>query len=153
VTLNRELDAETRSAWLCDRESIKDLPLRYAQGVDGRDWGQVRSCFADDAVAAGILFQEPIGPYLEKLEASVAVYQRTMHVIANQLVDLTAGADTAQIESYAVAFHIEDPAERRDNLEVGVVYRDTVVRTATGWLISARAVEAKWIKGPMPRPA
>jgi hypothetical protein len=75
--------------WLRDRDLIKDLLVRYAHAVDGGDWTTVRSCFAVDAVVAGILVREPIGPYLEALEASVAPYERTMHFIGSQLVKLS----------------------------------------------------------------
>jgi hypothetical protein len=138
--------------WLRDRDLIKDLLVRYAHAVDGGDWTTVRSCFAVDAVVAGILVREPIGPYLEALEASVAPYERTMHFIGSQLVKLEPGADVARLETYAVAYHLETAESGREQLVVGVVYRDTVKRSGEMWVITRRAVESKWVQGPMPRP-
>jgi 3-phenylpropionate/cinnamic acid dioxygenase small subunit len=33
------------------RQAVADLLVRYASGIDGRDWALLRSCFADDCDA------------------------------------------------------------------------------------------------------
>src|SRR5271169_6067307 len=95
------LDERVQELW--DRDRIAQLPMRYARGVDRRDWALVRSCFADGATVAGTRSRGPVDAYLAELRPSVERFASTMHVMANQLIDVTG--DHAEIETYAVAFH------------------------------------------------
>jgi hypothetical protein len=145
-------DLETIARELQDRDEIARLIRTYAHGVDRRDWDLVRSCFSDDAVAQGSRSTGPIEPYLAALRPGVEFYPTTMHFMGNQLVELDG--DTAQVETYAVAYHWKDEVAGTDhpeNLVVGVRYLDTVQRRQEGWRITRRQVAPDWRTGPYPQ--
>jgi len=137
------LDERVQELW--DRDRITQLPMRYARGVDRRDWALVRSCFADEATVDGTRSSGPIDIYLAELRPGVERFSSTMHVMANQLVDISG--DRGEIETYAVAFHwAVEPAgsSHPDNLVVGVRYHDEVRRVRDGWVIARRRVSGDW---------
>lgn len=139
-----------RLAW--DHAQVTQLIYRYAQGIDRRDWAQVRSCFADEAVAEGSRTTAPIEEYLEVLRPGVEYYPTTMHFMGNQVVELDG--DSAQVETYATAYHWKgEPAgsDHPENLVVGVRYHDTLARRGDGWVITRRSVSPDWRTGPYPQ--
>jgi hypothetical protein len=145
-------DLEAIAQELKDRDEIARLIRTYAHGVDRRDWDLVRSCFSDDAEAQGSRSTGPIEPYLAALRPGVEFYPTTMHFMGNQLVELDG--DTAQVETYAVAYHWKDDVAGTDhpeNLVVGVRYLDTVQRLEEGWRITRRQVAPDWRTGPYPQ--
>ncbi len=147
-----KVDLEAMIRELKDRDQIARLIRTYAHGVDRRDWDLVRSCFADDAQAAGSRATAAIEPYLAEVRPGVEYYPTTMHFMGNQLVEVDA--DTAQVETYAVAYHWKgEPAgtDHPENLVVGVRYHDTLGRHGDGWLITKRRVDPDWRSGPYPQ--
>ena len=145
-------DLEAMAQELKDLDEIARLIRTYAHGVDRRDWDLVRSCFSDDAEAQGSRSTGPIEPYLAALRPGVEFYPTTMHFMGNQLVELDG--DTAQVETYAVAYHWKDEVAGTDhpeNLVVGVRYLDTVQRRQEGWRITRRQVAPDWRTGPYPQ--
>ncbi len=137
--------------WLKDRELIRELPQRYAYGIDTRDWSLVRAQFADDCRVEGNMGEAPIEPYLERLRPGVEAYPATMHFMGNQYVRIEA--DSGHVETYAVAYHMEADDSPIEDLVLGVRYCDDVARTPDGWRIRRRRVLNQWRRGPMPRPA
>jgi 3-phenylpropionate/cinnamic acid dioxygenase small subunit len=142
----------TTVAWLKDRELIKDLAQRYARNVDKRDWKAVRACFADDCYVKGTIAEDPIDEYMTGLAPGVEAYMATMHFMGNQYIDLEPGADTGSVETYAVAYHLEEPGNGIDDLFMGVRYCDDVRRDGDDWIIASRRVFLQWHRGPLPRP-
>lgn len=137
--------------WLRDKAVIEALPQRYAHGLDTRDFDRARAVFRDDCTVKGSLVEAPIDPYWESLVPGVQAYAATMHFMGNQYVDLEPGADTASVETYAVAYHMEAPEAGREDLVMGVRYCDTVARAGDGWLIVKRHAIPVWVRGPLPR--
>ena len=74
-----------------------------------------------------------------------------MHFMGNQYVELEPGADAGFVETYAVAYHMEAKDNGRDDLVMGVRYRDDVARDGTGWKIVKRHAIPVWVRGPLPR--
>ena len=145
-------DLETIARELKDRDEIARLIRSYADGVDRRDWALVRSCFSDDAEAQGSRSTGPIEPYLAALRPGVEFFPTTMHFMGNQLVELDG--DTAEVETYAVAYHWKGEVAGTDhpeNLVVGVRYLDTVERREEGWRITRRRVAAGLADRPSTR--
>jgi len=138
--------------WLKDRELIKAVPQRYARNVDKRDWKAVRACFSDDCYVKGTIAENPIDEYLPGLAAGVEAYVATMHFMGNQYIDLEPGADKGFVETYAVAYHLEEPGNGIDDLFMGVRYCDDVRRDGDDWIICRRQVFLQWNRGPLPRP-
>ncbi|MCH2171412.1 nuclear transport factor 2 family protein [Myxococcota bacterium] len=136
--------------WLRDRELIRELPQRYALGIDTDDWATVASVFHPDCHVEGTVQSAPIAEYLEALEPGVKQYHATLHFMGNQYV--VVEGDTGHVETYAVAYHIEADDSPLQDLLMGVRYQDDVVRAGQEWKISHRRVVKQWSRGPLPRP-
>src|SRR5512139_3158472 len=137
--------------WLRDKALIEALPQRYAHGLDTRQFEKARAVFRDDCTVKGSLVEAPIDPYWENLTPGVQAYQATMHFMGNQCCEVEPGADTGSVETYAVAYHMEEPGNGRDDLVMGVRYCDDVARDGDGWLIVKRTAIPVWVRGPLPR--
>jgi hypothetical protein len=138
------LDALERAVGdLIDQTAIKETLLRYANGVDRRDFDAVRSCFVEGAVIHGSLGDASIEDYCHKLSVELRQYRRTMHFIGNQYVDIRG--DSATLQTYAVAFHFVDTEPSPRDLVVGVRYADEFVRSNSSWLVLQRRVEADFV--------
>jgi hypothetical protein len=134
---------------LADRYAISHLVKIYTLGIDMKNYELCRSAFADDAFVEGALGAAHIDEYLPKAYGGTAVYKATQHNITNQYITVTG--DEALMWSYAIAYHMEEPGNGRENLMVGVQYRDQCRRVLEGWLIAKRKAVFQWIDGPMPR--
>jgi hypothetical protein len=137
--------------WLRDKALIEALPQRYAHGLDTRDFDKARAVFRDDCTVKGSLVEAPIDPYWASLIPGVKAYEATMHFMGNQYAEVEPGADTGFVETYAVAYHMEAADSGREDLVMGVRYRDDVARDGAGWLIVKRHAIPVWVRGPLPR--
>lgn len=137
---------------LAERAALVQLPQIYALGVDLRDYAMARSVFAPDATIEGAL-SGPVDDYLPKVHGGAAAYTVTQHNITNQYVSIAG--DEAVVWSYAIAVHKITPGEVREDgrqdMTLGVQYRDACRRFADGWLIIRRQVVIQWAEGPDPR--
>jgi SnoaL-like domain len=127
---------------LLDERAVRQVMLRYAEGVDGRDWVKVRGCFSLDAEIVGIGFSGPRDEYLARLSPGVESYAVTMHTIGNQLIEIDG--DTAQTETDLVARHFADAEGREEKLTLGVRYSDRLRRDGKAWVITRRDVRRLW---------
>lgn len=129
-------------ARLVDERGVRDVMLRYARGVDDRDWARVRSCFTVDAFVKGTGFAGVRDEYLDRLVAGVERYGVTMHTVGNQLLELDG--DSARTETDLVARHFGDPDGRKEELVLGVRYEDQLRRDGDRWVITHREVRLLW---------
>ena len=127
---------------LLDERAVRQVMLRYARGVDDRNWDQVRSVFAPDAFIAGTGFSGVRDEYLEPLFAGVAAYGVTMHTIGNQVVEIDG--DTAYTETDLIARHYGDTEGRQESLTLGVRYHDHLRRDGDSWVVTRREVRKLW---------
>jgi hypothetical protein len=132
----RRLDAESGAG---------QVILRYAHGLDRRDFGMVRDCFHPDAHVEGTSFGGPLRSYLPRLLDGVRSYPRTMHFMGNQLREVDG--DAVRTETYCVAHHFADAEGRREALVMGVRYLDELRLHDGRWRITARRVHADWSRG------
>lgn len=127
---------------LHDRAAIHDLLMRYARGVDRRDLDLVAACFAPDARYEGALGVGTIDVALAALRERMQRYQMTMHLLANQLIELAG--DHAHCETYALVYHrLVDDADQEDFV-VGVRYLDDLARHGADWWIVHRQAVLEW---------
>ena len=143
-----ELAATVR--WLRDVELIKQLPQRYAYGVDTLDFELVRSVFHPDCRVEGTLEAGALEPYLEGIEQGLAQWEATMHFMGNQYV--AVDGDEGHVETWCVGHHLEAPDSPLDDLVLGLRYQDDVVRVGEDWKIIRRKTLKQWHRGPFPRP-
>jgi hypothetical protein len=126
---------------LIDRAAIRDVLLRYARGVDARELESVASLFVAGAAYSGRLGVGTIETALARLQIGFVRFQRTMHFVGHQLIEING--DRAQSETYAIAYHRPLGATPTDSI-AGVRYLDELARCGSEWLIIRRVVESEW---------
>ena len=112
---------------LADRLALHELPGRYGDLIDDRDWDGLSQIFLEDATF------EVLGDVLEGLDGirdfmRGANHPRT-HLMTNVYADETS-------EGVILRFRII--AMRRDGRIVSGRYRDLVVKTDDGWRVASR---------------
>ena len=118
------------------RQDVTDILVRYATGIDRRDWPLFRSCFTDDCDVdygdIGVWHgADAITTYMDQTHAACGY---SLHRITNQA--MTPNGDGVAASSYVDAI-IMDGENRRGVHAVGF-YDDELVVTADGWRISRR---------------
>ena len=119
-----------------DRQDIGELLVRYASGIDGRDWDLFRSCFTPDCRAD----YEGIGSWddLEGLTRFMvdvhAGMGHTQHRISNAAISVDG--DLASARTYVDLVGMTPDGTSGVNA-IGW-YDDELVRTADGWRIARR---------------
>jgi hypothetical protein len=142
-----------QSTILWAERCLRRVPLRYLTGIDQRDWGLVRACFADDAYVKGSRNVGPLADYLPPLFAGVEYYPSTMHFAGTQVVEVNEDGKSGHVDTYAIAFHWcgDTPgAEHPENLVMGVRYHDDIKEIDGEWRITYRATDPDWKRGPYP---
>ena len=118
------------------RHDVAEVLVRYASGIDRRDWARFRTCFTDDCDAdygsIGVWHgADAITAWMQAVHDQCG---HTMHRITNQ--DVTSNGDGVSARSYVEAI-VMGP----DNL-AGVradgYYDDELVNTEDGWKINRR---------------
>jgi 3-phenylpropionate/cinnamic acid dioxygenase small subunit len=127
---------------LLDERAVRHVMLRYARGVDDRDWEQVRSCFAPDAFVLGTGHSGVRDEYLDQLFVGVARFGVTMHTIGNQILEVDG--DSARTETDLIARHFRDADGSDEELVLAVRYHDQLRRDGSGWVITRREVRRLW---------
>jgi 3-phenylpropionate/cinnamic acid dioxygenase small subunit len=126
---------------LLDRAEISDVQLRYATGLDSRDWPLFRSCFADEietdftSVFGGEPRKVSADRWTEAARRSIIGLAATQHMITNHVI--TVAGDTATCIAYVQARHYL-PNDSGDSMQTMFgYYTNRLVRTSAGWKIRA----------------
>ncbi len=142
---------DARLKLLLDRSEISDVQLRYATGLDFRDWTAFRSCFADEVeVDFTSLFPGPprtvsADRWTESARRTVSGLAATQHMITNHVI--TVDGDRALCVAYVQAQHYL-PNDKGDSTQtMGGYYTNQFVRTSAGWKISACKLTLTWTTG------
>ena len=118
---------------LADRIELHELPGRYGDAIDDRDWARLDRIFTPEAVFD---LTDLGGPRLEGLAAikrfmdEEAQHPRT-HLMTNVYVDETAGG---------VHLFFRIVALLPDRVVGTASYYDDVVKTPAGWRVSNRVI-------------
>ena len=120
------------------KQDIAEVLVRYATGIDRRDWELFRTCFTDDVLAEydGIATWEGADAITDSMETSHAGMGHTMHQLANLAIEVDADGETATARSYVDAVLMD--AEGRTGFNPRGYYDDRLVRTPDGWRIAHR---------------
>lgn len=119
-----------------DRLDIADVLVRYATGIDRRDWPLFRTVFTDDCVLdygeigswAGV---DAVSDFMEQTHAMAG---HTLHRMSNQAIAVDGG--TASARSYVDALIMS--ADNTSGVNAVGFYEDDLTRTAAGWRIARR---------------
>ena len=119
-----------------DRQDIADVVLRYATGIDRRDWTLFRSIFTDDCELDYGEVGSWKGPdaVTEFMQQAHELAGHTMHRLTNQVI--TVDGDSAQARTYVDALIML--ADNNSGVNAAGFYDDEFVRTEKGWQIARR---------------
>jgi hypothetical protein len=134
---------------LLDRAAIHDLLACYFQGIDAANPEQVRGCFTEDVRAAydGRTFVDGIealmGAFLAFKNKASGEWKATTHFMGNLSFGSLDG-DSAETETYAIAFLVT-PSAAGDRLTMrSLRYLDRLRKTDAGWRICDRIHTLDW---------
>lgn len=119
-----------------DRQAISDLLVRYATGIDRRDWPLFRTVFTNDChldygeigVWDGV---DAVADFMEKTHEPAG---DLMHRLSNQAIAVDGDKATARTYVDAVIMF----GDNRAGVNALGFYDDEIVRTAAGWRIARR---------------
>jgi 3-phenylpropionate/cinnamic acid dioxygenase small subunit len=119
-----------------DRQDISDVLLRYATGIDRRDWTVFRSAFTQDCELdyGEIGTWHGVDAVTDFMEKSHAMAGHTMHRLTNQVI--TVDGDVAAARTYVDGLIMF--GENDSGVNAVGYYDDDVVRTDAGWRIARR---------------
>ncbi|MFV8318480.1 nuclear transport factor 2 family protein [Mycobacterium sp. 23] len=121
---------------MTDRDDISDLLVRYATGIDRRDWSLFRTVFTEDCQLdygeigawSGV---DAVTDFMEKVHAMAG---HTLHRLTNQAIDVNG--DNAVARTYVDALIMA--ADNKSGVNGIGFYDDEMVRTQQGWQIARR---------------
>lgn len=136
---------------LVDRARITDHVLRYATGIDRRDWQLYRSIFADPlTIDFSSWSGEPAASmnaddWVAGVRATLEPFDATQHVLTNFVIDVD-GAD-GTCTCYMAAHHHLVTGDLREMHSIGGYYVHKLRRAGDGWLIHATRLNVTWEMG------
>jgi hypothetical protein len=121
-----------------DKEQITEVLIRYATGIDFKDWALLRTCWTEDVdVDYGEVGRysgaDAITGLMEQLHSAMGP---TYHRLTNFAIAVDGDRATARSYVHAVLQAIPDDAASW--VEALGHYDDEFVRTSDGWRISRR---------------
>lgn len=119
-----------------DRQDIADILLRYATGIDRRDWPLFRTVFTDDCQLdyGEVGSWQGVDAVTEFMQQAHALAGHTMHRLTNQVI--AVDGDSAQARTYVDALIML--ADNNSGVNAAGFYDDEFVRTERGWQIARR---------------
>jgi ketosteroid isomerase-like protein len=136
-----------RDVELLEKAAVRETLLRYAAGIDRRDWDLMLSCFTDDVAAN---FQgndlgrgkENILAYINTAAAGFRIVS-SIHMLANMYVEVDG--DRAHAVTYGIGYLVYDAGNGETLRTRHLHYDDELVRASDGsWLISQRTLTNDW---------
>lgn len=119
-----------------DRQDISDLLIRYATGIDRKDWDLFRTVFTPDCrLDYGEIGSwdnvEAVTEFMDVVHAGAGY---TLHRITNPVIDLDGDRATARcyVDVWVMA------ADNASGVNGSGFYDDEIVRTSDGWRIARR---------------
>lgn len=136
---------------LLDREHIREVLFRFAEGLDNRDWQLLRSLCHEtvdaDFRAWGIPAQA-----MDR-ESFVGLFQasfwrptlHTQHLYTN--FRIVVSANTAQVVFNFLGQHYVPNFPAGEEFHLRGEYTDTLIRSITGWKISSVRLRVFYVSG------
>ena len=131
-------DDEVRA--LLDERAITTVLMRYARGIDRRDFALVASCYHPGATDDHGSFRGTVEEFIPWVQTALERFDTTMHLLGNVLIDLDG--DTAHVETYCVAYH--RLVGRDVDSIAGLRYVDRFERREGDWRIADRTIVVEW---------
>ena len=118
------------------RQDVAEVLVRYASGIDRRDWALLRTCFTDDCETdyGTIGTWHGAGAIADWMQKAHARCGTTMHRVSNP--DITRDGDRVTARSYCDAIVLM-AGNQAGTRAVGI-FDDDLVLTGQGWKIARR---------------
>jgi hypothetical protein len=121
-----------------DVAQIGEVLIRYATGIDRKDWALFRTCWADEidvdyADVGTFTDPEAFSELMEQLHGNMGA---TYHRLSNFVIDVQG--DAATVRSYVHAVLMLVPGDADNWIDVIGHYDDVFARTSDGWRIRKR---------------
>ncbi len=131
---------------MSDRDDIIDLTIAYTWALDTRQFADLRHVFHPDATA-DLRGKACNGAdeIITRIGRSVARFDATQHIVGNHQVHIDG--DTATCRCHLQSQHTKYGLEGGENMLIGGMYLDRLVRTAGGWRIVHREMRQLWAEG------
>jgi 3-phenylpropionate/cinnamic acid dioxygenase small subunit len=119
-----------------DRQDIADVLMRYATGIDRRDWPLFRTVFTDNCQLdyGEVGSWQGVDAVTEFMQQAHALAGHTMHRLTNQVI--TVDGDSAQARTYVDALIML--ADNNSGVNAAGFYDDEFVHAERGWQIARR---------------
>jgi len=119
-----------------DRQDISDLLVRYATGIDRRDWALFRTVFTDDCELdyGEIGVWKGVDAVTDFMEQVHALAGHTMHRLSNHAI--AVDGDKAVARTYIDGLIMG--GDNKSGVNAIGFYDDEIVRTEDGWRIARR---------------
>jgi SnoaL-like protein len=123
-----------------DNEQIAEVLIRYATGIDSKDWPLLRSCWTDEIDVdyqqlGRFTSAEALTDVMRQLHENMGP---TYHRMSNFVIAVDEAGDRATVRSYVQAVLMLQPNDSTNWVEALGHYDDVFVRTPDGWRISER---------------
>ena len=142
---------EARLQKMLDKQEIQESILRYASGVDMRDWELYRQCFSDEVEvdftswSGGEPSKMPADQWVAAVRSTLSGFESTQHTLTNFVIDLRGDEATAVL--HMSAQHYLPNAGGDSTLLLGGYYTHELVRAATDWKIRKARLTVTWTTG------
>jgi SnoaL-like domain len=142
---------EARLQRMLDEHEITRAILRYASGIDMRDWALYRSAFTDElevdftSWGGGSPQTLTADQWVAGVRSTLAGFDGTQHTLTNFVIDLRGDEATAVV--YMSAQHYLPNDKGDSTLTIGGYYTHEMVRTATDWKIRKARLTVTWTTG------
>jgi SnoaL-like domain len=146
---------------LLARQAVVDVVVRYATGVDRRDWTLYATCFTDPCLFDFSSWTgrpaERFAPavWAERVAGTNGKFDATQHLSSNHVVTFD-GPDNATCISEMQAQHfferstmtaLGQPDDAVNFCTLGGHYTNHLVRGDGGWRIASCTLEVRWTTG------
>ena len=121
-----------------DKEQIAEVLIRYATGIDSKDWPLLRSCWTDEIDVdyqqlGRFTSADALTDVMRQLHENMgATYHRMSNIV------IAIDGDRATARSYVQAVLMLQPNDSTNWVDALGHYDDVFVRTPDGWRISER---------------
>jgi 3-phenylpropionate/cinnamic acid dioxygenase small subunit len=118
-----------------DKEEIAEVLLRYATGIDRRDWPLFRTVFTDDCELdyGEVGSWKGVDAITEFMQQAHSMAGHTMHRLTNQVI--AVDGDQAESRTYVDALIM---FEGNSGVNAAGFYDDEWVRGDDGWRVAGR---------------
>ena len=130
---------------VADRIALQDVMLKYAAGVDERDFDLYASCFLENVEVVDF-GEAPINgrdEWVEYVKGALNNYGPTQHMLGPQFA--TINGDNAHCRTDVQALHYLKQPEG-EILTLWATYETDMVRTDEGWKISKHRLVSRGIR-------